>query len=159
MSFECLVKRTGIQKLEKILGKLDPLDCLGVKNASEVAVSWAKEQAPMTGQQNAGWNDPQDALRHARWNAEMTVRMDAERAKDWADAHEWVDEDNNDPHENDIIARSMDLHNNGIGRQIGIDHPNSIGEALLEAFENDLLWLWRCSTIQKRFGCGNTPLD
>src|SRR5262249_30869309 len=35
-----------------------------------------------------GRNNAEDAKRHAEWNADMTQKMGANRAKDFADAHE-----------------------------------------------------------------------
>ena len=58
-------------------------------------------------------NDESDAFRHALWNALMAFDQGAELAKQLADAHE-------DRPDNPIDEMNMDLHNNEMGRTIGV---------------------------------------
>ena len=68
--------------------------------------------------------DAANAYRHALWNALMARRMGEEAAKKWADAHEQFSDEMWDVRDtNDITNREhteMDLHNNQIGRNIGV---------------------------------------
>ena len=59
-------------------------------------------------------NDAGDAFRHVYWSALITFWQGAESAKQWTDAHERS-------HPNDAGEQVMDLYNNHIGRQIGLD--------------------------------------
>lgn len=75
-----------------------------MKSAADYAVSWAISQEP-----DGAHNGPQDAMRHAMWNAQMTRSMGW--AKVWADAHE---SSSTAPDET-----RMGLFNNAAGRDIG----------------------------------------
>ncbi len=144
---------------EKELCWSNPVDCVSVWQAKNTAENWARSIEPRTGEDFAGWNDPQDALRHARWNAEMAKNLGQVKAKKWGDAHEYTSQNETDPHALDPIEKSMDLWNNQVGRQIGENFPGSIENQLINAKSNGDLWLWRCQITSSRFGCGNTPLD
>jgi hypothetical protein len=65
-----------------------------------------------------GNDDHTDAFRHAYWNARMTQLYGPDWAERYATAHE-TDASNPGPRE------AMDLHNNQIGRQIALEHPNA----------------------------------
>jgi hypothetical protein len=84
----------------------NPGECWKVKGAADYAAVWAAQEEPV-----GAHNGPQDALRHAIWNARMTKLVGSERAKVWADAHE---SSSTDPAET-----RMDLHNNAAGREVG----------------------------------------
>lgn len=60
-----------------------------------------------------------DAIRHAAWSFDMTINLGADRAKQFADAHE------RDPKEI-TKSRMMDLYNNHIGRELARD-PKNLG--------------------------------
>ena len=82
------------------------MECVSVFNARSDAESWAAAQDP-----TGAHNGPQDALRHAKWNANMTKSIGAARAEAWGNAHELS---------STVPAETrMDLHNNAVGRQIG----------------------------------------
>jgi hypothetical protein len=57
-----------------------------------------------------------NAVKHCAWSCIMTIKLDARIAKAWGDAHEC---DDNGKMRNDSSSR-MDLHNNKVGRDIGI---------------------------------------
>lgn len=60
-----------------------------------------------------------DAFRHALWNFGMTIDVGKTFTKTWSDAHEY----GNTTQPN--IQRTMDLYNNKIGIQLGVDNPNT----------------------------------
>lgn len=59
-----------------------------------------------------------DAFRHAYWSAMMAQSRGANLAEQYGNAHE-------DFPGNRTPVRNMDLHNNGVGRQIGVDNPGA----------------------------------
>jgi hypothetical protein len=107
-------------------------DCWAVKSAADDALAWAARVEPI-----GAHNGPQDALRHAKWNANMTRVMGAQRAKAWADAHE---KSSTDPAET-----RMDLFNNAVGRDIGSTWSNPAA-GVIWARDNGKLCLarYRC---------------
>ena len=91
---------------EKEMCRASLMECVSVFNARSDAESWAAAQDP-----TGAHNGPQDALRHAKWNANMTKSIGAARAEAWGNAHELS---------STVPAETrMDLHNNAVGRQIG----------------------------------------
>jgi len=70
-----------------------------------------------------GEDGHQDAFRHAYWNALMTQRFGEDFAKSFATAHEGVPN-------NPATREAMDLHNNEVGRQIALAHPDATDEEL-----------------------------
>lgn len=95
-----------LNEQERRLCWRNPGECLNVKQAADYAALWAAQQDP-----EGAHNGPQDAMRHAMWNARMTQMMGFERAKVWADAHE---SSSTAPAET-----RMDLYNNAAGRDVG----------------------------------------
>lgn len=71
-------------------------------------------------------NGPTDALRHSLFNALNTQSGGEEAAKALGDAHETGD--TGQP-EN---QKTMDLHNNSIGRQVALDNPNASPQELVK---------------------------
>jgi len=59
-----------------------------------------------------------DAFRHVLWNYGMVINVGYSFAKQWSDAHEYG---YNGPQ----IEKTMDLHNNSIGLQLGKSYPNT----------------------------------
>jgi hypothetical protein len=114
-----------LNEAERRLCWRNPFDCNKVRQAKNAAEAWAPQQTSV-----GAHNGPQDALRHAMWNAEMTVRMDAVRAKTWADAHEQSS--------TNVLETRMDLHNNAVGRAVGQNHSD-LGAGVLEAWRNGQL--------------------
>ncbi|HEX5753277.1 MAG TPA: hypothetical protein VFZ09_44160 [Archangium sp.] len=94
-----------------------------------------------------------NALRHATWNALMVKRAydnpltlgdlnaASQKAREMADAHE------NNPKNTSVVDKSMDLHNNDIGRQVAVNvlknNPKAsdqeIFNAVVRAFEQGKL--------------------
>ena len=74
-----------------------------------------------------------NAYRHAMWNAIMTDKMGAEKAKKFADAHEQIPK-------NPIDHKEMDLHNNELGRRIAIEYAGQgydvFSQKIQEAISN-----------------------
>lgn len=96
----------SLNKEERRLCWANPIECLNVKSAADHATAWAAAQ-----EGSGAHNGPQDAMRHAMWNARMTQMIGPERTKAWADAHE---------SSSTVPAETrMDLHNNAAGRQVG----------------------------------------
>lgn len=64
-----------------------------------------------------------DAFRHTYWNARLTQQFGPEWTRRFTTAHERVPSA-------DPVAVAMDLHNNELGRRIGVRHPRA-GRAIL----------------------------
>lgn len=96
----------GLNEEERKLCWSNPGECWSVKGAADYAAVWAAQEESF-----GAHNGPQDALRHAIWNARMTQLMGFERAKVWADAHE--------SSSTNADETRMDLHNNAAGRDVG----------------------------------------
>jgi len=64
-----------------------------------------------------------DAFRHALWNFGMTIDVGKTFAKTWSDAHE------NGTENNPKIEKTMDLFNNNIGIQLGINNPKTVAHS------------------------------
>ena len=75
----------------------------------------------------------QDAVRHALWNAVMTKEFGADGTEAYGTAHEMS-------LINPAAREAMDLHNNRVGRQIALAHPDATREEIeghvLEALRN-----------------------
>lgn len=92
-------------------------------------------------------NGPQDALRHAMWNAEMAQRIGAARAEVWGTAHELdFNLQPTAPNMNNPET-VMDLYNNQVGRDIGVSTSHDLPQAILDALGNGLLQEWVCPDI------------
>lgn len=102
--------------IEKILCKQNLPKCISTGLAANVAISWS--QIAEACRPAGNHNGEMDAVRHAYWFADLTARQDTAWAKAWGDAHE------NYPG-NDPLEKAMDLHNNAVGRSIGLLHPTS----------------------------------
>lgn len=61
-----------------------------------------------------------DAFRHAYWNAVLARYIGVSNTKRWTDAHEYGDP------KNSWRCRTMDLHNNGVGRDYAFKTRNSL---------------------------------
>lgn len=72
-----------------------------------------------------GYQDASDAFRHAMWNAELTTRIGAGRAKVWTDAHEQG--------VTDKLDKSMDMFNNNLGRTIGVNYKKGETRKIADA--------------------------
>jgi RHS repeat-associated protein len=70
-------------------------------------------------------NGTADALRHSTFNALMTRTAGEEVAKKFGDAHE------EDRPGQPTSEKTMDLHNNSVGRQVALDNPNATVQELV----------------------------
>ncbi len=80
-------------------------ECAVVGLAKRAAEAWSIEQEP-----GGVPHGPQDAMRHAKWSAEISRALGPATAKAWGDAHELSSPD--------PAETRMDLHNNAEGRDI-----------------------------------------
>ena len=118
----------GYQELtscEKALLRSNPL--AGITLQSNANLANAKTQEIFGFYINGnGHNDCGDAFRHAYFNALNTLSWSDSYAKKWGDAHEC---------ETPLdlgLEKSMDLHNNAIGRSVANQAPNISKEALVD---------------------------
>lgn len=97
-----------------------PFDALKVNTARNIAASQTERKFGYS-----GLGDRSDAFRHGIWNAEMTVLIGKEKAELFATAHEDKDTtgDESDGFSKEA-HKEMDLHNNGVGRNIGSSNAN-----------------------------------
>lgn len=119
----------GYQQLtacEKELLRANPPAGITLQNNANLANAKTQE---LFGTYNVpvgnGHNDCGDAFRHAYFNALNTLSWSGSYAKQWGDAHECetpIDE---------ALEKSMDLHNNAIGRSIAGQAPNISIEGLV----------------------------
>ncbi|WP_122188591.1 DUF6973 domain-containing protein [Nocardia stercoris] len=70
-----------------------------------------------------------DAYRHAYWNARMTQVFGEDWTKEYTTKHEGRDD-------NAAVREAMDLHNNDIGRQIGLANPDADPDELRKIVRN-----------------------
>ncbi len=101
-----------LNREEKKLCWANPMECIGVYHAKNMAEDFSNAEAQADGATSA-WNNKYDAMRHAYWNAVMTRALGEERAEVWATAHEWGIPPT-DP------ERCMDMFNNAVGRGVGV---------------------------------------
>ena len=121
------VDSSTLNEAEKELVKANPIQATGVFHCATLANRYTNNRY----QSYAIYNDNGDAFRHMVWNALMTkdfslygTQLSHGRsiAKLWSDAHE--NYSSNPP-----LEKSMDLHNNNIGRNL----------VTLEMHSNDLI--------------------
>ena len=69
-------------------------------------------------------SSPINAMKHAYWSAQLTIRLGPRAAKYWLDLHELpnVEFGSNTPDNS-----AMDFYNNGVGRRIGVQHGQTGG--------------------------------
>ncbi len=118
----------GYQELtacEKELLKANPAVGITLQNNADLANAKTKEIFGLYINGN-GHNDCGDAFRHAYFNALNTLSWSDSYAKEWGDAHEC------DTPLDEVLEKSMDLHNNAIGRSVANQAPNISKEALVD---------------------------
>jgi hypothetical protein len=98
--------------------------------SAQFAQQWAPKQTSV-----GAHNGPQDALRHAMWNAQMARRMGSERAEAWANAHELSS--------TNTAETTMDLHNNEAGRWAARSFDD---------LQTGVLWLWHNGYLRTGLG-------
>lgn len=121
-----------------------PFDALKVNQAKDVATSQTELKFGYN-----GLGDKSDAFRHGIWNAEMAILIGVQKAELFATAHE--DKDTTGM-ESDGYSKAehknMDLHNNAVGRQMGITNSglsdNELSDIIYENInqeQSDFIWL------------------
>ena len=83
-------------------------ECAIVALIVKDAGTWSTQQTPGL---TSNANNERDALRHALWQANLTVVFGPTEAKVWGDLHEQS--------ANSEQEHAMDFHNNEVGRSIG----------------------------------------
>lgn len=105
-----------------------PLAALKVNDARNIATRQTERKFGYS-----GLGDRSDAFRHGIWNAEMTILIGAEKAELFATAHEEKDTTGveMDGHTK-LEHKNMDLHNNSVGREIGLAHSGLSEEQMAD---------------------------
>jgi hypothetical protein len=84
-------------------------------------------------------NSRADAFRHSYWNALITQEFGAEYAQAFTTKHETSPGSVRE-------EQFMDLHNNSVGRDIGLSYPNlrpeQIQQKVMDALTNGQLYVW-----------------
>lgn len=119
---------TALTEAEKKLLIRYPLAALKVNDARNIATRQTERKFG-----HNGLGDRSDAFRHGIWNAEMTILIGAEKAELFATAHEEKDTTGveSDGHTK-LEHKSMDLHNNSVGREIGLAHADLSEEQMAD---------------------------
>lgn len=102
------------------------------KTMAKQALDGAQQIADQT-----GWgihNGGADAWRHCYWSARMTTEFGPGTAEAFGTRHENA-EDGEEP----SAERDMDLHNNEVGREIGLSDPNNTWGKCLDAVNSGQL--------------------
>lgn len=110
----------ALTETEKKLLIKYPFAALKVNDAKNIATRQTERKFG-----HNGLGDRSDAFRHGIWNAEMTILICAEKAELFATAHEEKDTTGveSDGHTK-LEHKNMDLHNNNVGRKIGLAQPD-----------------------------------
>lgn len=121
-----------------------PFDALKVNDAKNVATSQTELKFGYS-----GLGDRSDAFRHGIWNAKMTILIGEAKAELFASAHE--DKDTTGVESDGFLKiehKNMDLHNNAVGRQLGLLHSNSSDSELADIIykainqgDSEFVWL------------------
>ena len=104
----------NLTQKEKDFIKKHPFAACSFKRAADKARKEAEKRYSGPGLHNGKG----DAFRHAYWNALMVKAYGEVLAKEFADAHE------KNPKQ-PAKEKTMDLHNNSVGRSIGMRHRRS----------------------------------
>jgi RHS repeat-associated protein len=103
---------------EWVTWAMNPIDALRIWWwIRDRAAELARRLASDLGCAGISHNGPEDALRHALWNALMAQYLGPDEAKKFADAHERPG--------GNADERAMDLWNNVVGRSIGAANRNA----------------------------------
>lgn len=125
------------------LANLTPAQNEFVDEHPEVALDFliagqSAESATMRRFGRSGNNDESDAFRHGLWNAFMAFDHGASLAEQFATAHEQIPN-------NPTASMNMDLHNNQVGRELGVDwntrgnSRSSLGDEVNDALKEGRL--------------------
>ena len=125
----------ALTETEKKLLIRYPLAALKVNDAKNIATRQTERKFG-----HNGLGDRSDAFRHGIWNAEMTILIGAEKAELFATAHEEKDTTGveSDGHTK-LEHKNMDLHNNSVGREIGLAH-SSLSEEQMADYIYDVIY-------------------
>lgn len=105
-----------------------PFAALKVNDAKNIATEQTERKFGYS-----GLGDRSDAFRHGIWNAEMTILIGAEKAELFATAHEEKDTTGEEPDGyTKIEHKNMDLHNNSVGREIGLTYADLSEEQMAD---------------------------
>lgn len=125
----------ALTETEKKLLIRYPVAALKVNDARNIATRQTERKFG-----HNGLGDRSDAFRHGIWNAEMTILIGAEKAELFATAHE---EKDTTGVESDgytkLEHKNMDLHNNSVGREIGLAH-SSLSEEQMADYIYDVIY-------------------
>lgn len=118
----------ALTETEKKLLIRYPFAALKVNDARNIATRQTERKFG-----HNGLGDRSDAFRHGIWNAEMTILIGEEKAELFATAHEEKDTTGveSDGHTK-LEHKSMDLHNNSVGREIGLAHADLSEEQMAD---------------------------
>lgn len=112
-----------------------PFDALKVNTAKNIATSKTEAKFGFN-----GLGDRSDAFRHGIWNAEMTILIGTEKAELFATAHEDKDVTGDEVDGYPKTAhRDMDLHNNEVGRRIGVDNSHASEDEIADIIYNEII--------------------
>lgn len=118
----------ALTEAEKKLLIRYPLAALKVNDAKNIATRQTERKFG-----HNGLGDRSDAFRHGIWNAEMTILIGVEKAELFATAHEEKDTTGVEPDGHTKVEhKNMDLHNNNVGREIGLAHPDLSEEQMAD---------------------------
>lgn len=125
----------ALTETEKKLLIKYPFAALKVNDAKNIATRQTERKFG-----HNGLGDRSDAFRHGIWNAEMTIQIGAEKAELFATAHEEKDTTGveSDGHTK-LEHKNMDLHNNSVGREIGLAH-SSLSEEQMADYIYDVIY-------------------
>lgn len=125
----------ALTETEKKLLIKYPFAALKVNDAKNIATRQTERKFG-----HNGLGDRSDAFRHGIWNAEMTILIGAEKAELFATAHEEKDTTGveSDGHTK-LEHKNMDLHNNSVGREIGLAH-SSLSEEQMADYIYDVIY-------------------
>lgn len=124
----------ALTESEKKLCICYPFDALKVNKARSIATSQTETKFGYS-----GLGDRSDAFRHGIWNAEMAILIGEEKAELFATAHEDKDTTGTESDGfNKIEHKNMDLHNNAVGRAIGIANLNASESEIADIIYNSI---------------------
>lgn len=130
---------------------------LPIKNNAVVATEMAT--SIFGSEKGMGKGDKKDAFRHAFWMALNAQSVGKDFSQKWGDAHEY-----STPKKETHLDLYMDIHNNDVGIEIGINNPNATPEQLrdiiLDKMNNgDLIIINKDNNPIKSNGCSLKRTD
>ena len=124
------INKSGANDAEKALAKKDYIAAYQVNKAKTITEEYIDKTY---GRENDFDGTQVNAYRHAMWNAVMTDKIGAKKAKKFADAHEQFPN-------NPVEHMEMDFHNNDLGRRIALEYAGQgydvFSQKIQEAINN-----------------------